>query len=291
MKKIKKIICFILVSFHFCAWCKSQEFDHLKKEINHLESSIIQDFSLELEKKIEDMDIHEHAELGQKIKAKYAIQKNLFSTIENALSELKLRIAHLTSKDKITLKESEDLFNAIEYSKRIILRSRKAEINSLYTKFVSRLKYKPNLSEIYNQIELVNSPSCPIANLNMDNNKIIFDVKHKNKFGNWLTSPYTLNINDLESGKLSMSVAHNSGSLPFHQFITYYSNKLNGNDSSFTITQNAQGDIDGAKFHLQKKVPLVTFLGFEFGEQTVTQDFDCPAKKKQQKNFRATASQ
>lgn len=291
MKAIKKIICFILISFHFCALCKSEEFLQLKSEINHLESSIIQDFSLDLEKKIEDMDIHEHAKLGQKIKAKYAIQKNLFATIHNALTELKHRVNHLLSKNKITSKESENLHNAIEYSQRIILRSRKQEINSLYTRFVSKLKYKPNLEEIYSQIELINSPTCPIANLNKTQDKIIFNVKQKNKFGNWLTSPYTVRSNDLESGKLSMSVAHNSNALPFHQFVTYYNHKNDRTQSSFTITQNAHGDIDVARFHLEKKIPLLTFLGFEFGEQTVTQDFECPAKKKHKNSFRATASQ
>ena len=236
------------------------------------------------------MDIHEHAALDQKLKAKYAIQKNLFQTIGSALNDLKVRINRLTSSKKLTNEEADNLYNAIEYSQRIILRSRENEIKTLYSKFVTKLKYKPSLHEIFEQIELVDSPTCPIAELKLDDNKINFNVRQKNKFGNWLTTPYSVSKNDLDTGKLSISVANNNNSLPFHKFITSYNSKNNNQNTSFTITQNAKGDIDSAKFYSEKIVPFVTILGFEFGEQKIVQNFDCPTRKRKTTSFRETAS-
>jgi hypothetical protein len=276
---MKKLLIATLFMTSQTVFATPENFTQLKTVIDQLENSIIQDFSIDYPKDRDNLSIKAHAKLAKQIEVKYGIQKSLFYKLEEEFFNIDSSLTTKVEKGNLTLKEAEKLKTSIEYAKRIILRSRKSEINQIYTEFMDGLNHTPKLNDIYVKLNEMEIKNCSLTNLILNTQKgvLSFSIKQKNKFGNWFSSQFKITNEDIQSGHLTSRLDGQDKFSPFQNIVTQYWN-LKAPDSGhqkFTLLQDENGNIKQAKFNQESHEPLVSFLGLSFGTQKINKDFEC----------------
>jgi hypothetical protein len=281
---MKKLLIATLFTISQTVLATPEHFTQLKSVIDQLENSIIQEFSIDYPKDRENLTAKAHAKLATQIETKYGMQKTLFFMLEEKLYNIHTSLSAKVEKGKLSKAEAEKLETSIEYAKRIILKSRKAEINQIYNDFMAGLSHTPKLNDIYAKLNEMKVKNCSLSNLILDSKKGIlsFDIKKKNKFGNWTSSKFNITNEDIHSGHLTSRLDNNDQFNPFQNIVTQYWNlhTPNSGHQKFTLLQDENGNIQTAEFNQESKEPLVSFLGMNFGSQKVTKEFECESLNK-----------
>lgn len=270
------ILCISLVSAH----AEPEQYHFYKKKIDHLENSIIQDFSIDIPKNKQEMTLQEKSHLATQIEVKYGIQTKLFYKIEEEFDKIEKHLNSDLLNGSIDQKEADKLKNSMQYAKRIILHSRKAEINEIYSQFKSSLNPKPRLTDVYNNIhKLKEGNLCKFEKIFLDDEQrqLSFVIKQKDETGRWLSSEFAITDDEVSNGQLITRVnkAHQYGA--FHLFTTSY---VDNNDDlseahDFNIMQDETGTLKSAKFGHQTEKPLFTLFGYKFGSEKIFKSFNC----------------
>lgn len=283
---MKKIITATLLTISICSFSSTDNFSSLKEKIDHLENSIIQDFSIDLPKNKKGLTAQEQVKLANQVEVKYGIQRTLFFKIEEEFFQLNRKLKSHVKQGLLSLEEAEKLKTSIDYANRIILKSRKAEINQIYSEFMSKLSHRPKLDDIYTKLAAMDVKNCSFENLNLshDSSILSFNIKQKNKFGNWTSSHYQITEQDIQAGHLTSRLDKQNSFIPFQNIITNYWNADKANSGKghqkFTLLQDEHGNIKEAKFNQETEEPLISFLGFSIGTQKVKKFFECENMKK-----------
>lgn len=272
----------------FCLWsgqllATAEFYYELKSKIDKLENSIIHDFSVDSPESLENLTIKQQVDLAKKIDVEYGLQTTLFFKIEEQLLELNHILDNSYAKGELTNRETDKLKTSIEYANRIILKTRKREITEIYNKLMATISRPPKLETIYQNLADLNNGSCLIEDLNFNKELglLEFSIRRKNNFGNWISSEFSLKGQDISKGKLTTRLDRYHDASPFKNVITsYWNSGRSDNDSqNFTLLQDETGKIQHAEFRQESEIPLVSFLGFDFGSQKVKKYFNCKSDK------------
>ncbi len=264
----------------------SKAFFQLKKQVDKLENTIIQDFSLELPKNMQQISLTAQAKLAKRLEIKYRLQTKLFYKLEGELTKIDQRLFQQTNEGKLTFDEAEKIKTRIDYANRIILKSRKAEISSIYSRLKSQLIKKPKLKDIYSKLLEFQIKTCSINNIIYNKAKQIlsFEVKQKNNFGGWNHSEFSIHEKQLTKGQLLTKLDHsaNSKETQENSFETHYwqNDAFNNGSQGFTLVQSLKdGSIKEAKFFDKYREPLISFMELHFGSQKIEKNFECQKAK------------
>ena len=273
---MKNLILFLFILFSHQAVSSPMVFRLYKQKIKFLEDSIIQDFSMDYPKKRKEIAPHEFSKMSQQVEVRYEIQKKLFLKIESELFRLQHSISKAFAAGKLSKAESSELTSGIEYASRIILRSRKEEINQTYTEFKNLLVHTPSLNTMKSQLSDLNTPNCALSNINFNKiaNELSFNVKKKNKFGGWTSGKFKITQHDMALGHL----VSQPETFSIHKIVTRFWTGEGDSQKHFVLYQNSQGNILKATFHQTEKKPLVKILGISFGKQIVKKQINCISK-------------
>ena len=272
----------------FCLWSTQllatpEFYQELKSKIDKLENSIIHDFNIDSPDSMENLTIKQQVDLAKKIDVEYGLQTTLFFKIEEQLLELNHKLDNSLASGNLTMRETDKLKTSIEYANRIILKTRKREITEIYNKLMAGISRPPRLETIYENLTNLQTGSCQVENLNFNKELglLEFSVKRKNNFGNWITSDFSLKNQDISKGKLTTRLDRYHDASPFKNVITSYwnSGRTDNDSQNFTLLQDETGKIQHAEFRQESEIPLVSFLGFDFGSQKVKKYFNCKSDK------------
>jgi len=278
---MKYIILTFVLTIPFIVFADPKSYKEIKNKVDKLENAIIQDFDLKKTPKVKDKySLMKHTEAIKEVEAQYGIQKNLLSKIEMAFFNLSKEIILKNQAGNLTNSELDKLKNSIEYANRIILTSRKKELDQIYNDLISNLDYTPSLKELFQKLDHSDYNNCEISNLslNSDRNEITFVINHKTKEGEISSSHFNITEDDINKGQLSSTIRPLSNSNGLHEVITQFSDPKNGLNQ-FSLNQNKFGKIKSAYFHQEKiKKPLVSFLGFKLGGGLESTTFRCQSR-------------
>lgn len=253
MKKLWTVVIFVVSSQSFAA---SEEYRKLKIQIDDLENSLIENFDVDMP----DPDNTSKAEFARamgQINSQYKKQRDLFYRVESNLVDLKAELAKKNSAFQLMPGEKDKLINSIDYANRIILSSRKAEVERIYHGFKTKLSHIPKLEEIHGKLAKASQDDCPIKNLFFDKFKgvLSFAVAEMN---------FVLTQGDVSQGSINSEVRERG------EFVTQFQSRFPSSKGtySFTLTEDDQGHVTAASFHqLDAKTHWVEFMGYGFGEQ------------------------
>ena len=253
MKKLWTVVIFVVSSQSFAA---SEEYRKLKIQIDDLENSLIENFDVDMPEPNNTSKI-EFTRAMEQINGQYKKQRDLFYRVENDLVDLKSELAKKNSAFQLMPGEKDKLINSIDYANRIILSSRKAEVEKIYQSFKTKLSHIPKLEEIHGKLAKASNDDCPIKNLFFDKFKGIlsFAVAEMN---------FVLTQGDVSQGSINSEVRGRG------EFVTQFQSRFPSSQGtySFTLTENAKGRVTGASFHqMDAKTHWVEFMGYSFGEQ------------------------
>lgn len=278
--KIKILIPILLITQS--ALATSDQCNQMKQKIDDLENTIIQEFSIDFPSDRKNIDTKSYARLASQIEVKYGLQRMLFHKLEQEFFKLNSSLTPHLHNGKITEEEANKLKTSIEYANRIILRSRRAEINEMYTAFKESLTHTPKLSDIHSKLSHLDAKNCSFNNLTLDeqNGILSFQVQKKNKFGSYTTSNFEVTNQNIKLGQVTSKLDNLNKVNPFYNIITKFWNTATFKNSSqdFTLIQDENGNISEASFVQEFEEPLISFLGLEFGTQKIKKNFDCVSK-------------
>lgn len=248
----------------------------IANEIDLLENSLIQDFSIDLPRNTEERKTIDYIKAANQLKVKYELQRKLFFKVEDHLFKLELKVGD----GNLEPEEIQKLKAKIEYAARIILRSRKNEIHEIYNELKNALSHIPKLKDIFEQIKQFHSQNCLIENIDYrpDVSELQFDVKAKNKFGSWTEVHYIISDLARKSKRLMSRPDLNKYNLPYQSFVTEYWSAANDEgqiEKSFSLQLDNNGLITNTEFTHNTKEPLIQILGFEIGSQDIRKNLKC----------------
>lgn len=280
-----------LILFSPLCFSSQEKFEEYKSKISHLENSVIQEFSIDLPDKSHGRFTESYSKAATELEVKFEIQRKLFYKIEKQFLDMSLAIEKDMLKKQLTSKEAEKLKTNIEFASRIIMRSRKGEIQEMYSDLKKALTHNPRLVEVYEQLNEMKFNNCSLENLKFNEkySSLSFDIKQKNKFGSWTTSNFYLTNNDVDSGRLISKPMVASAALPFQKFVTeFWTNDGTQNgQQKFTLHLDPEGEITKADFRQEYEEPLIEVFGFKIGKQSIRKAFGC---NKAMEGVRAPAS-
>ena len=267
---------------HVVVYGASEKYEHYKTQIDDLENSMIQEFSIDLPHKSENKFSKDYSQAATQLEVKFEIQRKLFYKIEEKYLIIQNDLQKdLLSKD-LTSEEASKLKTKIEYATRIILQSRKREITEMYADLKKSLSHCPKLMDVYHQLADLQFNNCSLENIEMNEHtkSLSFDVKKKNKFGSWTVSNFFVNSNDLKSGRLVSRPDITKNVFPFQNFVTqFWTNKNEVASQKFTLRLNPAGEVTAAEFKEESQEPLIKIFGYSFGTQSIKKAFGCNKRK------------
>ena len=271
---------YILLAFSFLnlTHADSSIYEKYKAQINHLENSAIQEFSIDLPKDAHDQFTKHYSKAATQLEVRFQIHKKLFYKIEEKLLKLSQEVRNAHKQKLLSISEYESLNNSISYANRIIIRPRKTEIQNIYATLKDALSHSPKLDVLYHQLSDLKFKDCSLENIKFNEkySNLSFNIKRKNNFGGWLSSTFVLTGLDVKDGRIISTPSSFSMLSPNKSFQTsFWGNQRNKDLQNFTLHLNNDGKITQAFFRDERVEPLVEFMGIKFGSQNVTKLYDC----------------
>ncbi len=258
---------------------QSSEYQKIKSDINRMEDAVIKDFQFLIPAKgSESMGSTSLLNLRNKIKNAYENQLKNFQEIENGLFHVKNLIDKSRETKKISDSEARKLITNMEYTRRIILNSRKAEVVHTYSVYKNELSRKPTIAYLAKKLSNIKLPgSCEIHNIKHKDDSLTFKIKDQNKKGEKLNQTFTIKASDINLGKLSLKVGNEDFWGENHRAILNF--KTTNDDLSvkkFSLYEDKRGEYYHTEFtHQDKSVPFIKLFGYELGIKKITESTIC----------------
>jgi hypothetical protein len=280
---VKLLLALIFTLKSVCAICSEANYLDIKHKIDKLENTIIQDFSIDYPNIKESMTPKDYAAVASQVEVKFGMQKTLFYKLEAEFYKIKYSIDQKQADKLITADEASRLKNSVDYATRIILTSRRSEINQIYTEFKSSLVHRPELSEIFQNLVKFDVKNCSLSKLklNQKDGLLSFTIEKKNKFGKLSSSSFVITDQEIKTGQVTSRLDNYNKFNPFRNMITQYwtNDEIDHKSQSFSILQDENGIVRTANFYQESKIPFIDFMGIKLGEQNIKKNFDCISHK------------
>ncbi|MBD65674.1 MAG: hypothetical protein CME62_10740 [Halobacteriovoraceae bacterium] len=221
---------------------------------------------------------------GQLLEDKFLEQKKVFYTAENGLFEIEQSLEKKVFKGELTPEQADKLLTSVEYARRIILNTRKDEVNKRYEEFKEKLTAKPTLTAFYKKLESAELPGrCQLLNpkINESTQSVEFLIRGVDTKGKEVETRYSVSKDQIENGYLS--TRYDSGNhLGVKQkvIINYFTTLEDESTQRFSLFENKKGEFYHAEFfHDQVYEPWFNLLGFfDFGSNTTDKQIICHEK-------------
>ena len=279
MSAMKNLILIALI-FSTQTYAASSEYLAFKDHIDKLENSLIQNFDVEIPHSNSAIPFEAYQKALTKIEGQYTQQIKLFENVGFELDELRLALASEFKSGHIDKNERERLVNSIDYAKRIILQSRKEEIQRIYFSLKSKLSHIPKLERLHQQLAKASKDDCPIKNLFFDKLKgvLSFDVWAKSVDGiasQKKSMNFILTQGDISQGSINSEVRKKGLR---EEYVTQFQSRFPSSDGifAFTLKQDNNGQLTHVAFQqMEAKTPWVEIMGLSFGEDTENRSCSC----------------
>ena len=279
MKKSLLIALIITFSFTTSTFAASEEYTMLKQKIDSLENSLIRNFDVKIPKDKAKISFEVYQRALKKVEFQYKEQVNVFYRVENQLKDLRKALVTKSIHESLSDNERERLVNSIDYADRIILQSRRDEIEQVYHNLKSKLSHIPKLEKLHNQLAKASKDDCPIKNLFFDKLKGIlsFDVTAKSDDNEASEKKvnFVLTQGDISQGSINSEVRRNGTR---DEYVTQFQSRFPSSNGifAFTLTQDSSGELMHAAFRqMEAKTHWVEFMGMQFGEDTENRSCLC----------------